>query len=262
MMIKAGEGRKEKLEDVSDIKKAQASLTVNDEHRKVLRNQLDKSKEEMEELESTSQKRAMARRDGNIRTFEIQKEQTSNGVSFGKDIQKRNAANYQEAISHYNENDEYLKSAADSRADVKIADVASQKESLSAFSEDRADLRNNNLSNLNDSKYKTQLTLAEKKSAANEKSYQRREDLFAGVQKPKQQTRAEIELSVLSDESSITERSYDLGNKKVLERTMTVGDKTYVYKKIVSTSGAYYFKNGISITEQTWKNETTKLMVK
>jgi hypothetical protein len=52
-----------------------------------------------------------------------------------------------------------------------------------------------------------------------------------------------------------------LGNKKVLERTVIAGGKTYVYKKLVSTAGAYYFKNGISITEQTWKNETTKLMV-
>lgn len=81
------------------------------------------------------------------------------------------------------------------------------------------------------------------------------------MQQPKQQTRAQIEQAVLSDESSITERSYDMGNKKVLERTMTVGGKTYIYKKIVSTTGAYFFKNGVSITEQTWKNETTKLMV-
>ena len=261
MIIGASKDRAERLEDVADIKKAQASLTVNDEQRKILRNQLDKSKEDFKEAEETSKTRSNARREGNERTFEMQKEQAANGVSFGNEIQKRNAKNYQEQIAHYNENDEYLKQAADSRSEVKAADVQSQKESLYAFSEDRSENRNNNLSDLNDSKYQTQITLSEKKITAAEKSYQKREELFAGVQQPKQQTRAQIEQAVLSDESSITERSYDMGNKKVLERTMTVGGKTYIYKKIVSTTGAYFFKNGVSITEQTWKNETTKLMV-
>jgi hypothetical protein len=261
MAIEASKDRAERMEDVSDIKKAQASLKVNDQNRATLRNQLDKSKEDFKETDEASKSRSIARREANVRTFELQKEQSSNGVSFGNELQKRNAKNYQEYIGHYNENDQYLLEAANSRAQVARTEVESLKDNLGEFSEDRSDNRNNNLSALNDSRYQTQMTLSEKKTVASEKSFQKREELLASVPQSKQQTRSEIEKAVLSDEASITERSYDLGNKKVLERTVIAGGKTYVYKKLVSTAGAYYFKNGISITEQTWKNETTKLMV-
>lgn len=73
MIIGASKDRAERLEDVADIKKAQASLTVNDEQRKILRNQLDKSKEDFKEAEETSKTRSNARREGNERTFEMQK---------------------------------------------------------------------------------------------------------------------------------------------------------------------------------------------
>ena len=152
--------------------------------------------------------------------------------------------------------------AARSRASIAQSDVEDEKNSLRKSNEDRNDARNTNYSTINDVKYATNIALLEKSTDANSRAYEERQELMKKAQIKQPQTRPEIIQSVLENESSISERSYDLGNKKVLERTVEAGGKTYVYRKIVSTTGVYFFKNGISITEQTWKDETTKLMEK
>lgn len=55
---------------------------------------------------------------------------------------------------------------------------------------------------------------------------------------------------------SVSENSYKLGNKMITERTVTSGNKVDIYKKVVSKTAIYYFKNGQSITETIWKLET------
>jgi hypothetical protein len=54
----------------------------------------------------------------------------------------------------------------------------------------------------------------------------------------------------------VTEKSYQLGNKMVTERSVKVGNKVDNYKKVVSKTGIYYFCNGRSITESTWRTAT------
>ncbi len=56
----------------------------------------------------------------------------------------------------------------------------------------------------------------------------------------------------------VSENSYELGNKKVTERTVKIGNKVDVYKKIVSKTGIFYFKNERSITQTLWKQETLR----
>lgn len=54
----------------------------------------------------------------------------------------------------------------------------------------------------------------------------------------------------------VTENSYKLGNKMVTERLVKIGNKIDKYKKVVSKTAIYYFRNGQSITEETWKQAT------
>jgi hypothetical protein len=56
----------------------------------------------------------------------------------------------------------------------------------------------------------------------------------------------------------VTENSFKLGEKMVTERTVKVGNKIDKFRKVVSKTGTYYFKNGKSISEGTWKQETLK----
>lgn len=57
-------------------------------------------------------------------------------------------------------------------------------------------------------------------------------------------------------QQGVTEETYDEGNSKVVKRTVVKGNKADEYKMVVMRSGTYYFKNGFSITKNTWNNET------
>jgi hypothetical protein len=197
-----------------------------------------------------------------VRDLELQRKESEKTLNFGQESQKARVTDFIEANAVLNANNEYLASAADSKRDMNMTNVTSQKESLIANSEDKKDIRDENLMAIDDVKYNTQLNLRAKKSSAEEDGFQKRDELFKAAVLPKHQTRSEIIANVQEEDDAITERSFDVGNKKVLERTVKTDGQTLVYRKIVSTAGVYYFKNGLSITEQTWKDETTNLMSK
>jgi len=58
----------------------------------------------------------------------------------------------------------------------------------------------------------------------------------------------------------ITETSYKIGtNKDVIERTVKIGNKVDVYRKVISKYGTAYFKNNHSITKNIWIEETVRV---
>ncbi len=57
----------------------------------------------------------------------------------------------------------------------------------------------------------------------------------------------------------VDERSYEVGNTLVIERTVRVGNKIDVYRKSVAKHGVYYFKNDRSITRDIWVLETFEI---
>lgn len=60
-------------------------------------------------------------------------------------------------------------------------------------------------------------------------------------------------------QEGVNETSYELPGKTVIERTVKIGNKVDVYRKVVSKTGTYYFKNNKSTTEDTWIRETLNL---
>jgi len=54
----------------------------------------------------------------------------------------------------------------------------------------------------------------------------------------------------------VTEESSTLGNKVIITRIVVSGKRGDEYKKVVDKAGEYYFKNGLSISENTWNRET------
>ncbi|MEM9051222.1 MAG: hypothetical protein AAGC47_04130 [Bacteroidota bacterium] len=54
----------------------------------------------------------------------------------------------------------------------------------------------------------------------------------------------------------VTEESSTLGNKVIITRIVVSGKHGDEYKKVVDKAGEYYFKNGGSISENTWSRET------
>ena len=58
----------------------------------------------------------------------------------------------------------------------------------------------------------------------------------------------------------IQEHSYDIPNGLVIERTVRVGNHVRRFRKVVTKTGVYYFEGEDSITEATWRRETTVIL--
>lgn len=58
----------------------------------------------------------------------------------------------------------------------------------------------------------------------------------------------------------IQEQSYDIPNGLVIERTVRVGNHVRRFRKVVTRTGVYYFEGDDSITEATWRRETTVIL--
>ncbi|MEO8733230.1 MAG: hypothetical protein ABI373_02755, partial [Flavobacteriales bacterium] len=54
----------------------------------------------------------------------------------------------------------------------------------------------------------------------------------------------------------VTEESYTEGNKVIIRRVVVQGNKADEYSKVIAKWGTFYFKNGQSISEQYWTNNT------
>ena len=99
--------------------------------------------------------------------------------------------------------------------------------------------------------------VTDKETEAAEARYQRREELFnRNPGKPKTNEEYQPREGSESLQEGVTETSFDYGNKKIIERTVKSGNKVDTYRKVVSKTGIYYFKNNKSITEQMWILET------
>lgn len=55
----------------------------------------------------------------------------------------------------------------------------------------------------------------------------------------------------------VHEQSYDIPNGLVIERTVRTGNHVIRYRKVVTKTGVYYFREDRSITADTWRRETT-----
>src|SRR5690606_22593529 len=56
--------------------------------------------------------------------------------------------------------------------------------------------------------------------------------------------------------AGVSEESSTLGNKVIITRIVVKGNRGDEYKKVLDKAGNYYFKNGQSISENTWNRET------
>ncbi len=262
LLLSSVKQRDERIEETETFKKMILNVSTKSESMREKSSRISVQKQELANEQTTYQQRSTDRTKMAVRDLEMQRKESEKTSNFGQESQKARTADFIEANAVLNANIEYLASAADSKRDMNMTNVSSQKESLIANSEDKKDIREVNLMAVDSLKYINPMNLGARKTGAEEVGYEKREQLFKSAVLPKHQTRSEIIANVQDEDDAITERSFDVGNKKVLERTVKTDGQTLVYRKIVSTAGVYYFKNGLSITEQTWKDETTNLMSK
>jgi tetratricopeptide (TPR) repeat protein len=62
-------------------------------------------------------------------------------------------------------------------------------------------------------------------------------------------------------QQGVTEQVMDEGKNKVIYRTVILGNKVDEYKMVVTNHGTYYFKNGDSISKNTWNINTENVAI-
>lgn len=87
---------------------------------------------------------------------------------------------------------------------------------------------------------------------------QRSADELNGLQRGEEKDYDDYFRTQLADEypQGVSEESSTLGNKVIITRIVVKGNHGDEYKKVVDKAGKYYFKNGQSISQNTWTRET------
>ncbi len=99
--------------------------------------------------------------------------------------------------------------------------------------------------------------LDDKKVMAEERRKENKEAL-EGMQSSKPKAYSEYFRTDLAENypQGVSEESSTLGNKVIITRIVVKGNKGDEYKKVLDKAGNYYFKNGQSISENTWDRDT------
>ena len=165
-------------------------------------------------------------------------------------------------------------------------DVEKLKEAQTRFYSRKIDSQNDIIKDnkkLIDSQLKFATKLGERKNVQGEENYKnlknqesqlskQNENYAENADKSRQQNQKNVELvkiaSTIQKENKfksklaedfpegVTEQSSTQGNKVIIRRIVVYGNEADDYRKVLDKSGSYYFKNGESITENTWSTET------
>ena len=167
------------------------------------------------------------------------RQEHSQAVETLKEVESRASMNYNERVT------------ANKEFQAKAEQVYKESEQLAQQRKDKATaVRKEN------DDYADYLADLNEKSLVNAKEYnQNLSERYAGR---KMSVSNDAYRSELADNypQGVTEESSTLGNKVIITRIVISGNTGDEYKKVVDKAGEYYFKNGISISENTWNRET------
>ena len=176
---------------------------------------------------------------------------TERSRSSAEDRQKDISDTYAEFTSDANDRlkekqeeiEETKANIAEERADTSKEQLVRTSEELEREKEREGD-------------YQKALIETAKQNREADKSNLMNVETFAAGKSPIDYTKSE-----LADKypAGVTEETYEEGSSMVIRRIVVVGNKATEYRKVVSKSGTYYFKNKRSITESLWKIESDKV---
>lgn len=242
---------------IDEKKEIQASVAQNDRARLgSIERTNDKIEQRDKNMETYQRKGDTSRAENKMKAERsIEKQQQ---MSFdGEEVRKANEDVVESKMQQSAITDKDERQAADQRitnSNLKINQKKNDVESIAEGKEIGA------LNNANDIEMKKKDFEFEEKRRENESSNQRYETRKEAFSKKAGEPKSEEEyLAVPGTEQlkqGVTENSYKLGNKMVTERSVKIGNKVDKYKKVVSKTAIYYFRNGQSITQATWRQAT------
>lgn len=239
---------------------AQESLAANDRYRtnKVL--DMDDTKNRVAKNQSGYEKKGNAVIKNNQLEVEEQNERNRTMTFEGEEVRKKNEEKVAAKIEENVKKNAEEKKSADERVISAGMKIEEKKKSSERIGDGKQAVISERAGKIADKKQEEEFTRIQKEQDSANARFERRNEL---LEKNKGEQKSEEEYLPVSGSESmpegVTENSYKLGNKMVTERTVKVGNKVDSYRKVVSKTGIYYFKNDHSITEVIWDQETLGL---
>ena len=249
--------RNQNKEEADQLGETQAALTANDVHRLAHEDRIDRKKKDIQSSQESYMKRGDALRTDKEYDVNREKEGSYQTAFRGEEVRLENvdeAVDRKEAVTEAEK--DVISASVDRRAS-SIDRTEEAKEELSAIGEGKESLTEDRMYQINKAKNDNQEFLAQAEQNAENARYDKRKDLFdKDSGSPKHVDDFILPEGAEDVPEGVSENSYQLGNKIVMERTVKIGNKVDHYRKVVSKSGTYYFKNDKAITATTWKQET------
>ncbi|MDZ4750356.1 MAG: hypothetical protein SGI87_01990 [Flavobacteriales bacterium] len=249
--------RETKVEKVEEEKSAQSRLIENDRVRLASIAETEVKKDNFSAQREMYSSKGDASRKSNIYDVDKDKKFQSDSKNEGERVREENIVEVTEIRERAATQAADVKSAADVRLEGSSREVEQQKETASSIGEGKEIIRQNKVSEIQQKKEDIEMQTISRDADASAKAFEKRSDLFS--KNPGREKEASEYPMLPGTENlpqGVTETSYELPNKTVIERTVKIGNKVDQYKKVVSKYSIYYFKNDKPITENTWNSET------
>gem|GEM_PF-3256523 len=212
--------------------------------------------EQLKQVEDWSKKTYANRKAQNT---EIRQKAVSQYARNEKAEEKR-SANSKRVIQEIEE----LNSARTNRAQEELEKIRTTSQDIrKSTEENQSDMRAKGEARLSNSaresaiqKENIEKALLEGQAYSDEQRIKNKEEVNALQRGAKEDTDYHRTELALEYPQGVTEESSTLGNKVIITRFVVKGNRGDEYKKVLDKAGNYYFKNGQSISEQTWNRET------
>lgn len=246
------------IEKVAESRESQMreSVAEHKTKRKEARVESEEQLAKVEQLSSSSVDDRMAYNDAmqamaaelyaqNKRAEELRNERAKELVEMGKDREE-----YQRSLSERNIDDIRAKS------EQQRANLQAYEEDSEARSKDKINANARALDQQKNSYNSSMTDTKQRADAQRSKNAQEMQNTNQG----KEKAYDDYFRSQLANNypQGVTEESSTLGNKVIITRIVVRGNRGDEYKKVVDKAGNYYFKNGRSISENTWDRETIR----
>lgn len=250
------------MEKAMDQKQSLEELKSNDRYREQKVAKADQRKEQIELQQDSYEK--MGRASASDAEYEVDRDKLymREMKAQGQDMQREQADISEEKKENVQSFQTDLQDASDERRAVRMDKVEKKKEIQEGLSVGKEIYSEQEAEAVELKKEANAVLKQNKAREAEIRASSKRNELFSkdsGSKKDADDYKLPEGAEDLKE--GVNETSYEMEKprKTVIERTVKIGNKVVKYRKVISKTGTYYFKENRSITEATWIRETVQI---
>lgn len=244
-----------------ELKQEQAALRENDRYRQQSTERIHSEQQTYRETEELNRSKGDARVAANTAAVERRKEDLVNMARVGEQVRQANEQTATEKKEDAAARQRDVRSAAEVRLNSTSGNIEQEKKRAANIGDGKENLQEDEIMDINRQKQSAALLTSESDQESARRRYEAREQLN-NLNPGRAKTDDEYMVMPGTEElpEGVTETSYEetKPSRKIIERVVKRGNKVDTYRKVVSKTGIYYFKNDRSITEEMWVRETLR----